>query len=432
MHDLRLILEQPDQYRDMLRDRGDDPATVDRIVSEGDRRRALLQRIEELRAERNSCSKAIGQLFRDGKREEAEGLKGRVAEVGQELSQLEPELAALKERLQDELMGLPNLISDAVPRGLDETANRHERSWGDPPEFSFEARDHHALGEALGILDFERGAKLAGARFTVLRGAASRLNRALINFMLDLHTTEFGYTEVLPPFIASRETLTASGQLPKFEEDLFQLVDPESYYLIPTAEVQLVNLHRDEILDGDALPLKYCAYTPCFRAEAGSYGKDTRGLIRQHQFDKVELVMITRAEHSEDAHEEMVEHAEQVLQRLELPYRVMTLSSGDIGFAAWKCYDLEVWLPGQGCYREISSVSNVRDFQGRRAQVRYRPAPKAKPEIAHALNGSGLAVGRTLIAILENHQQADGSVAIPDALRPYCGGLEGIEAAALG
>ena len=318
-------------------------------------------------------------------------------------------------------LALPNLPHPSVPVGPDESANRVARVVGEPPSFAFEPRPHWELGQELGILDFERGAKLAGARFTVSFGAGAALERALIGFMLDLHTRAHGYTEVLPPFIVNRAALVGTGQLPKFEQDLFKL-EGHDYFLVPTAEVPLTNLHRDEILDEDRLPLRYTAYTPCFRSEAGSYGKDVRGLIRQHQFNKVELVQLTTPETSYPALEELTGHAEKILQLLELPYRVVCLSTGDTGFASAKTYDLEVWLPAQGAYREISSCSNCEDFQARRANLRYRPAT-GRPRLLHTLNGSGLAVGRTLIALLENCQQQDGSILIPAALHPYTGGL---------
>jgi seryl-tRNA synthetase len=341
-------------------------------------------------------------------------------------------LETRSKEIDDEIQGIelaiPNLPHPSVPVGKDESANRVERTVGEPTRFAFAPKAHWDLGPALGILDFERGAKLAGARFTVYLGAGARLERALISFMLDLHTGEHGYREVLPPFLANRETLTGTGQLPKFEQDLFKL-EGYPYYLIPTAEVPLTGMHRDEILEERDLPLRYTAYTPCFRSEAGSYGKDVRGLIRQHQFSKVELVNLTTPETSYDALEAMTRSASRVLEILELPYRVMSLATGDMGFSAAKTYDLEVWLPGQDAYREISSVSDCDDFQARRSNLRYRPEGGGKPRLVHTLNGSGLAVGRTLIAILENYQREDGSVAIPAALRPYMGGVAEIPAA---
>src|SRR6266511_2496708 len=317
---------------------------------------------------------------------------------------------------------IPNVPHDSVPRGKDETANRPERSWGEPRAFAFTPQAHWDLGPALGILDFERGVKLAGARFTVLRGAGAHLSRALMAFMLDLHTREHGYTEILPPFLANSDCLFGTGQLPKFEEDLFQT--REGYYLIPTAEVPLTNLHRDEILPAEVLPIRYTAYTPCFRAEAGAAGRDTRGMIRQHQFEKVEIMTFVRPEDSYEHLERLTGHAEEVLKRLNLPYRVVSLATGDLGFGSAKTYDLEVWLPGQQAYKEISSCSNFEDFQARRASIRFRRAEGEKPEFVHTLNGSGLAIGRTLVAVLENYQRKDGSVEIPEALRPYFGSGE--------
>jgi seryl-tRNA synthetase len=333
----------------------------------------------------------------------------------------------VEDRLRQILLGLPNLPDESVPVGPDASANREVRRVGEPPRFAFAAKAHWDLGPELGILDFERAAKISGARFAVYWDQGARLERALIQFMLDLHTRERGYREVIPPYLVTAETLTGTGQLPKFESDLFKTRAGErDLYLIPTAEVPLTCLHRDEILEKEQLPLKYVAFTPCFRSEAGSYGKDVRGLIRQHQFHKVELVKLTTPESSMDELESMVADAEEVLKRLGLAYRVVVLATGDMGFAAAKTYDLEVWLPGQQAYREISSCSNCTDFQARRANLRYRPESKAKPRFLHTLNGSGLAVGRTLIAVLENYQQADGSVVVPEALRPYMGGIERI------
>jgi seryl-tRNA synthetase len=420
-----LLRDDPVKVRQGLKNRNMDPAPLeDWLRLDGERRAALVE-VEDLKRQRNEASRAIGQVKQRGGDASAEiaavgRLKSRIEELEARLQTIEPEALAIEQ-------GLPNLPHESVPVGEDETANRVERTVGDPREFAFEPKAHWDLGPALGILDFERGAKLTGARFTVYFGAGALLERALINFMLDLHTRSHGYTEVLPPFIVNRETLVGTGQLPKFEQDLFKL-EGFPYYLIPTAEVPLTNLHRDEILDESRLPLRYTAYTPCFRSEAGSYGKDVRGLIRQHQFNKVELVQLTTPETSYEALEELTGHAERVLQLLEIPYRVATLSTGDLGFGAAKTYDVEVWLPGQQAYREISSCSNCEDFQARRANLRYRPAEGGKPRLLHTLNGSGLAVGRTLIAVLENYQQEDGSVLIPDALRPFAGGLERITA----
>jgi seryl-tRNA synthetase len=379
-----------------------------------------LVEVEELKRNKNEASKRIGQAKQKGEDASAE-----IAAVGllkEKIEAIESRLKTLGQELAGLELSLPNLPDESVPVGADESANRVERVVGAPPAFDFEPRPHWDLGQSLGILDFERGAKLAGARFTASLGAAARLERALIDFMLDLHTRVHGYCEVLPPFIANRESLLATGQLPKFAADLFKL-EGHDYYLVPTAEVPLTNMHRDEVLEEEQLPVRYTAYTPCFRSEAGSYGKDVRGLIRQHQFNKVELVQLTTQETSFAALEELTRHAEAVLQVLELPYRVVSLATGDLGFSSAKTYDLEVWLPGQGAYREISSCSNCVDFQARRGNLRYRPAGGGKPRFLHTLNGSGLAVGRTLIAILENGQRQDGSIAIPAALQPFAGGL---------
>ncbi len=420
-----LLREDPEKVRQGLANRNMTTGSLDDWLRLDAERRALLVELEELKRRRNESSRAIGEVKKRGG-DAAEAIAA-VAQLKARIEELEARLAALEPALLAIELTLPNLPHPSAPVGKDETANRCERTVGTPREFDFEPKAHWDLGPELGILDFERGAKLTGARFTVYFGAGALLERALINFMLDVHTRGHGYTEVLPPFIVNRDTLVGTGQLPKFEADLFHL-EGYPYYLIPTAEVPVTNLHRDETLDESVLPLRYTAYTPCFRSEAGSYGKDVRGLIRQHQFNKVELVQLTTPETSYAALEELTGHAEVILQRLELPYRVMTLATGDMGFGAAKTYDLEVWLPGQQAYREISSCSNCEDFQARRANLRYRPAGGSKTRLLHTLNGSGLAVGRTLIAILENYQQADGSVLIPRALLPYTGGLERITA----
>ncbi|MDA8020572.1 MAG: serine--tRNA ligase [Thermoanaerobaculia bacterium] len=420
-----LLRNDTERLRTLLAARGFDVTHLDSWVNRDAERRELLQEVEELKRRRNEESKKIGQVKREGG-DAAE----QIAEVGKikgRIEEIEGRLTDLEASLDGDALSFPNVAHESVPEGPDEASNREERRVGQPPAFDFEPKAHWDLGPELGILDFERGAKLAGARFTAYLGAGARLERALINFMLDLHTTEHGYTECLPPYLVKGEVLEGTGQLPKFEEDLFHITDRD-LYLIPTAEVPVTNLHREEILDADQLPLRYTAFTPCFRAEAGSHGRDVRGLIRQHQFNKVELVQVTTAEQSWDALEQLTSHAEKVLQLLELPYRLVTLSTGDMGFAASKTYDLEVWLPGQDAYREISSCSNCTDFQARRARLRYRPEEGGKPKLAHTLNGSGLAVGRTLIAILENYQQEDGFVVVPEKLRPYLGGLERIEA----
>ena len=424
-----LLREDPERARAAMRARGGQQESIDRWVELDAARRSLLVALEDRKRRRNDASKEIGRLKASGAATGASlEAERRIAEVGVLKTEIERDGADL-ERTEAELAALelriPNLPHASVPRGADEASNRVERVVGEPRPFEFQPQSHWDLGTRLGILDFERGAKLAGARFTVYFGAAARLERALIQFMLDLHTVEHGYTEVLPPFIANADSLRGTGQLPKFAEDLFRLEGFE-YYLVPTAEVPLTNLHRGEIVPEEMLPLRYTAYTPCFRAEAGSYGKDVRGLIRQHQFNKVELVQLTASEASYGALEELTGHAEKVLVALALPYRVVCLSTGDMGFSAAKTYDIEVWLPGQNSYREISSCSNCEDFQARRADLRYRPLDGGKPRLLHTLNGSGLAVGRTLIAILENYQEPDGSVTIPEALRPYMGGAERI------
>jgi seryl-tRNA synthetase len=374
-------------------------------------RRALVTRLEEKRRRRNELTAVRGKPDPDALAE-MKSLKEEIRDLEAETERVEAELAAVEQRI-------PNVPQDSVPRGRDESANRVERTWGEPRRFDFEPAAHWDLGPALGILDFERGAKLAGARFTVLTGAGARLSRALAAFMLDLQTREHGYVEVAPPILNNAETLLGTGHLPKFETDLFKT--REGLYLIPTAEVPLTGLHRDEILAADSLPLRYTAFTPCFRAEAGAAGRDTRGIIRQHQFDKVELVSLTAPEDSAVTLKLLTSHAEEILRRLELPYRVVSLCTGDLGFASAKSYDLEVWLPAQNTYREISSCSNCESFQARRANIRFRRDAGAKPEFVHTLNGSGLAIGRTLVAVLENYQRADGSVEIPAALRPYFG-----------
>ncbi len=426
MLDPALFRDQASDVDVRLGQRGGDlGGQVDELRHLDTERREIIPVLEEARRAKKALGARIGQAKRDGQPADA-----LVAAGQQHSATIEGHEERLKEVEQSRhaiLMNLPNLAHDSVPVGASEADNVEVRRHGDPPVFEFQAKAHWDLGPALGIIDFERGVKLAGARFSVLMGAGARLARALINFMLELHTGEHGYVEVEPPFLANTESLTATGQLPKFEEDLFKIGDGWDLYLIPTAEVPLANLHRGEILDGRDLPLKYTAYTPCFRSEAGSYGADVRGLIRQHQFDKVELVAYTRPESSYKMLETLTGHAETVLQRLGLAYRTIVLCSGDMGFAAAKTYDIEVWLPGQQKYREISSCSNTETFQARRANIKYRPDGKGKAEHVHTLNGSGLAVGRTLIAILENNQQADGSVVIPEALRPFMGGLEIIE-----
>ena len=421
MLDMKFIRENLDEAEQRLRTRGG-TSYLDGFRELDDQRRSLLLVNETLKAERNRVSDEIGRV-KDKSQVQDQILEMRA--VSQKIKEQDEELKQLEEKLQSFLLTIPNLPHAATPVGVSENDNVQVRAWGEPQELAFKARPHWEIGEDLGILDFERGAKITGARFTLYRGAGARMERALINFMLDLHTDSHGYQEVLPPFMVNRDSMTGTGQLPKFEEDLFKMVDPE-FFLIPTAEVPVTNIHRGEILKRSDLPISYTAYTPCFRREAGSYGKDTRGLIRQHQFNKVELVKFVHPSESDAELESLTGHAEKILQLLELPYRVMALCSGDIGFSAAKTYDIEVWLSGQSCYREISSCSTFGDFQARRASIRFREDEKAKPEFVHTLNGSGLAVGRTLVAILENYQQEDGSVLVPAALRPYMGGLERI------
>ncbi len=384
-------------------------------------RREILQEVEWLRSERNLVSRQIGEKKKKG--ENADEIIAKMGDVSTRIKALEQDLKKTDGDIEQIMMTIPNIPHESVVNGVDSNDNPIVRVWGEKPEFAFPPRSHWDIGEDLHILDFAAGAKLTGARFTVYRSMGARLERALINFMLDLHTKEHGYTEILPPFIVNRESMTGTGQLPKFEEDLFKIENLD-YFLIPTAEVPVTNIHRGEILEEKELPLCYAAYTPCFRAEAGSYGKDTRGLIRQHQFNKVELVKFTKPEDSYQELEKLTLDAEEVLKRLNIPYRVVSLCTGDLGFSAAKTYDIEVWLPGQGTYREISSCSNFEDFQARRASIRFRREQTRKVELAHTLNGSGLAVGRTVAAVLENYQQADGSVLIPDVLKPYMGGVD--------
>jgi seryl-tRNA synthetase len=388
-------------------------------------RRLVISQQEKFRQDRNILSKKTGQLIKAGKNEEAETIKFQVSAINKELKALDDAVDNYDDWLNDFLLNLPNIPHKSVPLGASAEDNPVVRTWGQTPAFDFSPKAHWDIGENLGILDFERAAKITGARFALLRGAGARLERALINFMLDLHTKKHGYLEVLPPFIANEDSLRGTGQLPKFQEDLFKL-EGLNYYLVPTAEVPVTNIHRDEVLKAEDLPISYTAYTPCFRSEAGSYGKDVRGLIRQHQFNKVELVKFTLPEHSYDELEQLLTDAEEVLQELGLHYRVVLLCTGDMGFAAAKTYDIEVWLPGQDLYREISSCSNFEDFQARRAAIRCRRAGSKGTELVHTLNGSGLAVGRTLVAILENYQQEDGSVVIPERLKGYMGGIEKI------
>jgi len=422
MLDLRLFRDQPEEIRARLGARGQD-IDWDGLLKLERERRDLLSKVEELRHRRKTVSDQIAILKRD--KQPADALMDEMKTVGERIKSLEETLRDCEDRLNAAALRVPNLPHSSVPAGTEASANQEIRRWGQPPAFSFRPKPHWELGESLGILDFERAARMTGARFAVYSGAGARLERALLNFMLDLHTGPHGYGEVLPPFMVNRASMIGTGQLPKFEDDLFRLKD-EDYFLIPTAEVPLTNLHREEILNEDVLPLRYTAYTPCFRREAGSYGKDTRGLIRQHQFNKVELVVFSRPESSYDELERLTAHAEEVLKQLNLHYRVVSLCTGDLGFSAAKTYDLEVWLPAQGVFREISSCSNFEAFQARRAGIRFK-RKDGKSDFVHTLNGSGLAIGRTFVAVLENYQQADGSVVIPEVLRSYMGGLERIQ-----
>ena len=422
MLDLKLILKNFEEVEKRLSLRGEDYG-LSEIRQLAEVRGKTQNQLDQLRSERNRLSKEIGRLFREGKKDQAEKLKEQAGKISEQVKKLEEELSELEKELEDKLLRIPNLPHPSVPVGEGEEDNQVVRVVGEPRKFDFSPRDHIELGELLGIIDLERAVKIAGARFSLLRGDGARLERALINFMLDLHTKEHGYQEILPPFMGNRETFLASGNLPKFEEDLFK-VEPFGYYLVPTAEVPLTSLYRDQILEEDELPIKVCAYTPCFRSEAGSYGKDVRGLIRQHQFNKVELYKFAHPEHSFEELESLVRDASRVLDLLGLPYRVVALCTGDLGFASAKTYDLEVWLPCQNTYREISSCSNCTDFQARRAKIRFRKKGAKGTELVHTLNGSGLAIGRTLVAILENYQEEDGTVRLPEVLWDYMGKKE--------
>jgi len=422
MLDPKFVRENTEAVELALKNRHSSVDLAPLIKLEADKRE-VIARAEELKRLRNEASKAIGEKKRN--RQDATEEMEKMKSVSDEIADLDGRLREMDDTLRAMLLDIPNVPHSSVPVGASEADNPVLRTWGTPREFAFTPLNHWDIGEALDIIDFERATKITGARFALMKGAGARLERALINFMLDIQTTEHGYTEVLPPFMVNRESMTATGQLPKFEEDLFQ-VEGGQFLLIPTAEVPVTNIHRDEILDEESLPVKYTAYTPCFRREAGSYGKDTRGLIRQHQFDKVELVKFAHPDSSYDELEKLLADAEDILVRLGLPYRVITLCTGDMGFSSAKTYDIEVWLPGQGTYREISSCSNFEDFQARRASIRYRPKGGKGTNLVHTLNGSGLAVGRTLVAVLENYQNEDGSVTVPDALRKYMGGMEKI------
>jgi seryl-tRNA synthetase len=427
MLDLNYVRNNLDRVRAALEARGFPVAALEDFAALDAERRRVIAESDALNAQRNFSSREIGALMKDGKKEEAETRRREVGELKERIAELERSRDEAERRMQELLSTIPNVPHESVPVGRDESANEEVRRWGDAPRFDFEPQDHVDIGTRLGILDLERAAKIATARFAILKGAGARLERALINFMLDVHTREHGYEETLPPFIVNRDSLFGTGQLPKFEQDLFKLTDERGLYLIPTAEVPVTNIHRDEILDAVDLPLKFVSYTPCFRSEAGSYGRDTRGVIRQHQFDKVELVKLALPENSYDELEKLTRDAEEILQKLGLHYRTVALSTGDMSAASAKTYDIEVWLPSQNTFREISSCSNFEAYQARRAQIRFRRGGGSKPEYVHTLNGSGLAVGRTWLAILENYQQEDGSVRIPEALRPYMGGMEKIE-----
>ena len=422
MLDIKILRSNPGLIKEALEKRGTS-INLDEFLDLDEKRRQKLAQVEVLKNQRNVVSKDIGKLKKEG--QNADDLVEEMAKVGDKIKDLDDEVRVIDEKMEEIIMVIPNIPHSSLPAGPDESYNRLERTWGQPPVFNFEPKAHWEIGEKFNVLDFERGAKVTGARFTFYKGLGARLERALINFMLDVHITEHGYTEILPPFMVNRQSMTGTGQLPKFEEDVFK-VNNTDYFLIPTAEVPVTNLYRDEILNENDLPILHCAYSPCFRAEAGAYGRDTRGLIRQHQFNKVELVKFAHPDNSYEELERLTNDAERILQLLELPYRVVTLATGDIGFSAAKTYDLEVWLPHSNCYREISSCSNFEDFQARRANIRFK-GDKGKPQFIHTLNGSGLAVGRTTSAILENFQQEDGSVRIPKVLQKYMGGMEVIK-----
>ena len=421
MLSLQFIRDHADVVRESLRKRHES-APVDEVLELDVRRRQLLQQVEAMRAEQKRASADVA------KAKDKSAVADRIAELrqlSQRIKEMEPTIKEIEERLEQLLLLIPNIPDASVPEGKDESENVVVNSWGEPRSFGFQPLPHWEIGERLGIMDFERAAKISGARFGILKGLGAKLERAITSYMLDLHTTEHGYTEIYPPYLVRRECMVGTGQLPKFEEDAYR-TEPDDLFLVPTAEVPVTNMHRDEILDADKLPIYYVAYTACFRREAGSAGRDTRGLIRVHQFDKVELVKFVTPESSYDELEKLLADAEDVLRRLELPYRVVMMCTGDVGFTAAKKYDPEVWMPGQNRYVEISSCSNFVDFQARRANIRYRPKAGSKTEFVHTLNGSGLAVGRTMAALLENYQQTDGSVTIPEPLRPYMGGLEAI------
>ncbi len=427
MLDLNFVRENLELVKKSLENRNFPTQSLNTFVELDTERRRVIGESDRINQQRNVSSKEIGALMQNGKRDEAEAKKAEVAGLKDTQNTLEIERKEVEAKMNELLAGLPNIPAGDVPVGEDESANVEVRRWETPKEFDFEPKDHVDLGESLGILDLERATKITGSRFAILNGAGARLERALVNFMLDVHTTEHGYTETLPPFIVNRQSLFGTNQLPKFEDELFHLKDERGFALIPTAEVPVTNYHAGEILDASDLPKYFTAYSPCFRSEAGSYGRDTRGLIRQHQFEKVELVKLCLPENSAEEHEKLTANAERILQLLGLPYRTVVLSTGDMGFGAAKTYDIEVWLPSQKTYREISSCSNCGDFQARRMNLRFKRSGNAKTEFVHTLNGSGLAVGRTWIAVLENYQQEDGSILIPEILQSYMNGLEKIQ-----
>ncbi|WP_330948796.1 serine--tRNA ligase [Virgibacillus sp. MG-45] len=424
MLDMKYLRNHFDEVKEKLSHRGEDLSELDRFGDLDQRRRALINDTESLKARRNEVSKQIPILKKEGK--DAAAVIKEMREVGDKIAAFDKELKEIEEQLANILLSIPNIPHESVPVGEDEEDNVEARKWGEVPAFTFEAQPHWDIATNLGILDFERAAKVTGSRFVFYKGLGARLERALLNFMMDLHADEHGYEEMLPPYIVNRTSMTGTGQLPKFEEDAFKLEEWD-YFMVPTAEVPVTNFHREEILSPNEVPKKYVAYSASFRSEAGSAGRDTRGLIRQHQFNKVELVHFAKPEDSYDTLEALTGHAERVLQLLKLPYRVMSMCTGDLGFTAAKKYDIEVWIPSQDTYREISSCSNFEDFQARRAGIRFRREPNGKPEFVHTLNGSGLAIGRTVAAILENYQQEDGTVVVPEVLRPYMGGKEVIK-----
>ena len=424
MLDIKKIREDYEGMKASVERRGKGDFGLSNIPALDEKRREILAKVEAMKNKQNQASKEIPKLKKEGK--DTTDLMAEMKTLSEEIKVLDAEVKAIEDELQQTLLGVPNTPNETVPMGADDSDNVELRKWGEPRAFDFEHKAHWDIGEDLGILDFERAAKISGARFTVYKGLGARLERAVINFMLNLHTEEHGFTEILPPFMVNRAAMTGTGQLPKFEEDMFY-IPQKDFFLVPTAEVPVTNLRGQEIMDEAELPVYYTAYTPCFRAEAGSAGRDTRGLIRQHQFNKVELVKFVKPETSYDELESLTAAAEEVLKRLEIPYRVVKLSTGDLGFSSAMTYDIEVWMPSYGRYVEISSCSNFESYQARRANIRFRDGAKGKPEFVHTLNGSGLAVGRTVAAILENYQQADGSVVIPEALRPYMGGVEKIE-----